>query len=52
MKHEYKVIHVLTPESVSLEKILNDHASEGWLLDKLTQDIEGRPVYVILMRVR
>lgn len=51
MKHEYKVIHVLAPESVSLEKVLNDHAGEGWLLDKVTQDIEGRPVFIILMRV-
>lgn len=52
MHHEYKVLHVTTPDAHSVEKVVNELCSEGWLLDKITQDVEGRPVYLIFMRVR
>jgi hypothetical protein len=51
MRHEYRVVHLASAEKTSLERILNDMAGEGWLLDKVTHDVEGRPVFLVLMRV-
>jgi hypothetical protein len=51
MHHEYRVVHLASSGEASLERILNDMAVEGWLLDKITHDTEGRPVFVVLMRV-